>query len=388
MTSSLAVTRAAAGSGLFRLDGDDRFALSFIDCGDGAAGRGFSMSARIPAIDVGALFGAATARRDAVDARIMAASAETGFFVATGFAPSMPLDAATRADLLRIFDLPESQIRLLWRRKFDASRPNLYRGWFPAQGGFLTCKEGIDMGPDVAHGPAEVDPADPLREPTPLPPDAALPGWRATVAAYYSSMEEVSRALMRAIARGLGLAENHFDAAFARGGLSTLRLIRYPVRTDAERVAAAEPGIWVDRGAERWYVMGAPHVDTGFLTLLAQDGVAGLQARHRDGNWLDVPPAEGSLAVNFGKVLERWTGGRIKATEHRVIGHGRERRSIPFFYEARADAQIAPLPIAGAASFEPFLFGDYLWETTTQFVEFKGMEHLRTPRREPVPRAP
>jgi hypothetical protein len=31
-------------------------------------------------------------------------------------------------------------------------------------------------------------------------------------------------------------------------------------------------------------------------------------------------------------------------------------------------------------SFEPFLYGDYLWATTTQFVEFKGMEALRAPR--------
>ena len=68
-------------------------------------------------------------------------------------------------------------------------------------------------------------------------------------------------------------------------------------------------------------------------------GVQGLQARHSSGEWLDVPPREGSLAVNFGKVLERWCGGRINATEHRVIGAGRERMSIPFFYEARADAE-------------------------------------------------
>ena len=34
-----------------------------------------------------------------------------------------------------------------------------------------------------------------------------------------------------------------------------------------------------------------------------------------------------------------------------------------------------------ADAFEPFLYGDYLWATTTQFVEFKGMEGLRRPRR-------
>ena len=87
-----------------------------------------------------------------------------------------------------------------------------------------------------------------------------------------------------------------------------------------------------------------------------------------------MPPLEGHLAVNFGKILERWCGGRIKATEHRVIGARRERRSIPFFHEAHAEAEIAPLPLHGAAQFEPFLYGDYLWATTTQFVEFAGMQ--------------
>jgi isopenicillin N synthase-like dioxygenase len=53
--------------------------------------------------------------------------------------------------------------------------------------------------------------------------------------------------------------------------------------------------------------------------------------------------------------------------------------SIPFFYEARADAQIRPLPMDDAASFAPFFYGDYLWATTTQFVEFQGMESLRKP---------
>src|SRR5262249_18489524 len=90
------------------------------------------------------------------------------------------------------------------------------------------------------------------------------------------------------------------------------------------------------------------------------------------------------LAVNFGKLLERWAGGRIKATEHRVLGGAGERRSIPFFYEPRADALIAPLPLPGAARFEPFLYGDHLWASMTRFVEFRGLESLRPPRAVPV----
>jgi hypothetical protein len=68
---------------------------------------------------------------------------------------------------------------------------------------------------------------------------------------------------------------------------------------------------------------------------------------------MDVPPDDGCLAVNFGQVLERWTGGRIRATEHRVL--------------------------SGVAPFEPFYFGDHLWETTTRFVEQRGIAHLRRP---------
>jgi isopenicillin N synthase-like dioxygenase len=338
------------------------------------------MDGLIPLIDVRSLFGADAAARAATDQAIMAAAADSGFLLIHGFPGGAATDTTARAQLLRLFDLPPAAIRPLWRQKFDPTHTNVYRGWFPLQRGFATAKEGIDMGADVAYGSSVVDAADPLREATPLPPEAILPGWRSAVASYYRGMETIAKSLMRSIARGLGLPERYFDPYFERG-LSTLRLIRYPVRDDLDAVAGSDAALWVTHDGRRRYLTGVAHVDSGFLTLLAQDGVAGLQARHASGQWLDVPPLEGTLAVNFGKVLERWCGGRIRATEHRVIGSGRERRSIQFFHEARADAEIAPLPLAGADPFEPFLFGDYLWATTTQFVEFRGMEGLRRPRR-------
>jgi isopenicillin N synthase-like dioxygenase len=338
-----------------------------------------SMHHVIPFVDIGPLFGAPAAARDLTDRAIMAAATSPGFMVVGGFPEGIPTGRTARADLLRLFQLPGQETRKLWRQKFDPANPNVYRGWFPLQTGFLTAKEGIDMGADVAYGRSVVCPGDPLREATPLPDADSLPGWREAVGGYYRAMERVSQVLMRAIARVLSLEEHFFDQAFEKG-LSTLRLLRYPLRIDTVRTAQSDPSLWVHHQGQRYYVNGAPHVDSGFLTLLAQDGVSGLQARHRDGTWLDVPPADDGLAVNFGKVLERWCGGRIKATEHRVIGTGRERLSIPFFYEARADAEIAPLPMDGA-SFAPFLYGDYLWATTTQFVEFAGMEALRKPLR-------
>jgi isopenicillin N synthase-like dioxygenase len=333
----------------------------------------------IPSIDAGPLFEGPSPRRTAVDSAILAAASGVGFMTIAGLAPGMAPDPAMRNALLRIFSLSESTKQLLLRRMFDPSRPNLYRGWFPLQAGGATWKEGIDMGPDITHAGWTGDPGDPLTEATPLPAEAELPGWRAAAAAYYCGMERLGAALMRSVARGLGLNEATFDAPF-RGGISTLRLIRYPVRTAASFEGADEGTVWIDHNGTRHPLIGGAHVDSGFLTLLAQDGVEGLQARARDGSWIDVPPAEGTLAVNFGALLERWTGGRIKATEHRVLGPGRERYSIPFFYEPQVDALIAPLPIEGAPPFAPFLYGDHLWAAMTKFVEFKGLEGMRRPR--------
>jgi isopenicillin N synthase-like dioxygenase len=333
----------------------------------------------IPEINIADLFRTASPARAHVDNALINAACGLGFLVVTGLPDDVPVGDRIRRELLRLFELPESERRLLWRRKFDPAQPNVYRGWFPAQNGDPTHKEGMDIGPDLVYGTQVVDASDVLREATPLPPEAALPGWRAAAANYYQAMERTAAALMQSLARGLGLPETTFDAAFFQG-VSTLRLIRYPVRTP-ESFGAMDPAqIWVMHHGQRRHLIGRPHVDSGFLTLVAQDETGGLQAWSQQDAWVDVPPTDRALVVNFGKVMERWTGGRVKATEHRVIGSERERFSIPFFYEPRVDAQIAPLNLDGAEPFEPFLFGDHLWSAVTQFVEFRGLEHLRRPR--------
>jgi isopenicillin N synthase-like dioxygenase len=333
----------------------------------------------IPTLDIAPLFGPASAARDRADRALLHAASGFGFACVTGLPQAVPHGSAARAALLRIFTLSDAERRKLYRRKFDAARPNVYRGWFPLQNGAMTYKEGIDMGPDAAYPDRAADPGDPLTEPTPLPPEALLPGWRAAVGAYYRGMELTGQMMMRAAARALGLAERFFDPYFERG-ISTLRLIRYPVRPPESFAGVAEDQVHVLHQGVRRHLIGGAHVDSGFVTLLAQDGVEGLQARGKDGSWIDVPPTDDGLAVNFGGLLERWTGGRIKATEHRILGPGRERMSIPFFYEPRVDARIEKLPPADAEAFEPFLYGDHLWAAMTRFVEFRGLESMRAPR--------
>ena len=49
--------------------------------------------------------------------------------------------------------------------------------------------------------------------------------------------------------------------------------------------------------------MGA-HTDSGFLSLLLQDDVGGLQVMNGAGEWVDAPPVENTLVVNLGEMLQ------------------------------------------------------------------------------------
>lgn len=333
----------------------------------------------IPGIDIAPLFDAPGPARDRTDDQIIQAATESGFMTVCGV-PGEALSAATRRKLLSIFELSEAEKRALTRRSFAPENPNVYRGWFPLQDGFSTYKEGIDIGADLVQPDRAIDPTDPLTEHTPLPD---LPEWRAAAADYYRHMSATGLALMRSIARGLGLPESQFDAAFTDAS-STLRLIHYPPRTEHSYGADRE-ALLVNYAGETRHLLGGAHVDSGFVTLLAQDGVEGLQAQMPDGSWAMVPPREEAVAVNFGKLLNRWTGGRILATVHRVIGNGQRRFSIPFFFEPSINAIIAPIKGCGTP-FDPVTYGDHLWEATTRFVEQKGIAHLRQPRG-PTPRS-
>jgi isopenicillin N synthase-like dioxygenase len=328
----------------------------------------------IPIIDARPLFDPAGTARETADAAILAAATDSGFLILDHLPPPVPIER-----LLRLFDLPPEVTHRLWRQKFAPENSNVYRGWFPLQDGRPTYKEGFDSGPDIAHGAERVQHGDPLTEMTPLPPDGSLLGWRADMASYYRAMEDLGEQLLRSIARGLKLADDSFTPAFARG-ISTLRLLHYPVRPAHSFTGIEVDKIWTMHKGREVDLVGAPHIDSGFITLLRQHGVSGLQALGRDGAWHDVPPRPDSLVINFGKLLERWTGGRIKATKHRVIGAGRgpgqARHSIPFFFEPAVDALIAPIEQLGGR-FEPFLYGDLVWDAMMKFVEFEGLDHLR-----------
>ncbi len=351
----------------------------------------------IPVIDARSLFAGPGSERAAVDALIAAAAESIGFFCLRGPLELVPTAPSNREQLLRVFSLPDDEQRNLWRTFYEPTHHNVYRGWNPRD-----ANNGVtiyDLGPDVAlagaaessgsvasvtSGAGHTDERDPLLGPTPLPPEASLPGWLSATASYYRAMERVGAMVMRSVARGLELPETFFDHAFV-GGISTLRLMRYEFAMSASVVDGEVVGGVVGAAPNADEVDSAvprrgEHIDSGFVTLLCQHGVAGLSAKARSGDWVDVPPVDGQLVVNFGGVLERWTEGRIRATPHRVVSEGPVRFSIPFFFEPRVDAVIAPLPTQWATPFEPFTYGDHLWAAMSKFPNFAGVADLREPR--------
>jgi len=76
----------------------------------------------------------------------------------------------------------------------------------------------------------------------------------------------------------------------------------------------------------------SPHTDYGSFTILHQDSIGGLQAQNAAGQWIDVPPVSGSLVINVGDMLMRWTNDTYVSTLHRVMNLSTKARlSISFF---------------------------------------------------------
>ncbi|KAK8945576.1 putative 2-oxoglutarate/Fe(II)-dependent dioxygenase [Platanthera guangdongensis] len=87
-----------------------------------------------------------------------------------------------------------------------------------------------------------------------------------------------------------------------------------------------------------------PHSDYGFLTILLQDKVKGLQVQHDD-HWITVDPIVGSLFVNVGDHLEIFSNGRYKSVLHRVlVNRSKSRSSVASLHSLPFDSVVRPPP--------------------------------------------
>ena len=110
-----------------------------------------------------------------------------------------------------------------------------------------------------------------------------------------------------------------------------------------------------------------PHIDYGFLTILTQDGIGGLQIKNHNDEWLNAPIIPGTFLINIGHMIQRWSNNYYKATVHRVVSPKNNRYSIPFFFEPNFDTIVSPLEkFCGKhnpSNYKPLHFGDYLIDT-------------------------
>ena len=181
----------------------------------------------------------------------------------------------------------------------------------------------------------EVDKADPdyikginLAGPNQWPSEELLPDFKSVLLHFREEMTVLLKNLIRLFSLAFDQSYYAFDHLFHKP-TNYLRLQYYPPQPDV--IPEEQYGI-------------APHTDYGFLTLLIQDDVGGLQVLNANKEWIDVPPLKGGIIVNTGDMLRRVSNDTIISTPHRVINiSGRERYSIPFFFEPNMQSMISPI---------------------------------------------
>lgn len=304
------------------------------------------ISNRVPVIDVSPLFSSDSTRIASVADQIRQAAIEIGFFYVKSHNISQELLDAVQVASKYFFSLPEAL-----KRSIQVNQA--HRGYVPfaqtTQPGrkFADLKESFNF----AY-PFTADDLLALKGKTLIGPNQWPEGelaWRRVLEHYYLEIFELGQKILEAFAFTLKLPTNFFRERYKRP-LVRARLLHYPPHNAAhtdEQFGAAE------------------HTDYGAITILWQDEVGGLQVKNRSGQWIDAVPIENTFVINIGDMLERWSNNLFVSTPHRVVNHsGRERYSIPVFYDPDYDAVIECLPHCASAEnpaqYPPIVAGDYI----------------------------
>lgn len=264
------------------------------------------------------------------DASALAMAAEAASGVGFMTVYNTPLTAQRMVDLIEtyraFFHLPAAD-----KARFDMAATGSNRGWGAAGSEQVDpnanpdYKQVFDCGLTLAEDDPIADQNLSFYAPNLWPEKPE--GFSQALRAYYDDSTRFALDLLCAIAQAAGEEADYFRDKFSRP-MALLRGNYYPQRPE-----------WA---TERDFGI-ATHTDYGCLTLLATDGSPGLEVRNRGGGWIPLSAPPGEFVINFGEMLEMWTGGKIKATPHRVIGTDAERISIPLFFNPNHDANVAPV---------------------------------------------
>lgn len=249
------------------------------------------------------------------------AAADWGFFRLVDHGIEATRQARFMATTAAFFDQPHEE-----KLRYSRSEQNPW-GYFDRE---LTknrqdWKEIFDLGRDVQDGEYNSS------TPWPNRPD----DFTEVMLNWYDVCEAISLKLIRALCQSLNLPADSLEAHFKPSNSSFLRLNHYPVcKTPAD---ATEE--FPDVGNLGIY----HHTDAGAVTVLLQDGVTGLQVRHR-GQWVTVPADTESLIINIGDLIQVWSNNRFVAPLHRVLASdSSDRYSAAFFMNPSFATDCIPL---------------------------------------------
>lgn len=111
---------------------------------------------------------------------------------------------------------------------------------------------------------------------------------RALVEEYIQEMEKLAFMLMELIALSLGLEAKRFEEFFIKDQTSYLRFNHYPP------CPCPDLAFGVGR-----------HKDSGALTILGQDEVAGLEVKNKaNQQWVRVEPSPDAYIINVGDIIQ------------------------------------------------------------------------------------
>jgi len=309
-------------------------------------------SFRIPLIDFSKFQAGSPAEKKSTATEIVSAFKESGFIYLTGHGiPARTIENAfTKSAAL--FRMPMDVKETL---KWEDPRSN--RGYVKVG------RERVTQSTDAAEIAALREKAPDSKETMEIgrdwdsvwknqwPQEADAPGFKTTMLDFFRQCHELHIHVMRSIAIGLDLEEGFFDEKIQEQ-CHNLRLLSYPPikRALLDNEGQARAGV---------------HSDYGTLTLLFQDSVGGLEAQNpHTGVFIPATPIPGTIVVNVGDLLARWSNDVLRSTLHRVVAPAAipinpqetitpARQSIAFFCNPNFSAEIACLPNCGTVAKYP-----------------------------------
>ncbi|XP_033101454.1 2-oxoglutarate-dependent dioxygenase htyE-like [Anneissia japonica] len=166
--------------------------------------------------------------------------------------------------------------------------------------------------------------------------DIITPGFIDSVCDLYDELKQINFRVLEVFGHALKLKDPMFFVkAHSRMGEndnhSTFRTLYYPPSTDVVQ--------------KEGQIRCGEHSDYGGVTLLLQDETGGLEVKGLDGKFHAATPMPGSIVINIGDMLQRWTADQLVSTVHRVVvpkgtRTNNSRQSMAFFGHPNSNQDI------------------------------------------------